>query len=249
MTLMSCGAVDDAAPFGDPSTPSPDQAGTTEQAVSISLINGYGVMQNGNRCWFDTPTSKWPGGKCMVPKGRTIGYFLTPSSCTGPFAADYAAAMQSAFHYVASELSLNGFAANLNAGGDVTATVRCDTPSSIDGATTIAQVNLRTVSTDCSSITQGNLCRVAQAQIRAFQSRIETGIFPSTVQDKRRIALENIFRHYMMHVAGLGNELCGADPLTDLMEFFSCRDRNDPRTWRLANLQKFERDALFAYRP
>src|SRR4051812_32981545 len=206
-------------------------------------------MKGGNHCWFDTATPKWPGGKCMVPKGRTINYNLQPRFCTGPFAADYAAAMQSAFNYVASELSLNGFVATTNGTGTVSATVTCDTPGFGDGDTTIAQVNLRTLSTDCSSITQGDLCRVATAQVRAFPSRIETGIFPSVVQDKRRVALENIFRHHMMQVAGLGNELCGADPLTDLMEFFSCRDRNDPRTWRLANLQKFERDALFAYRP
>ena len=79
---------------------------------------------------------------------------------------------------------------------------------------------------------------VCRGQARAFPSRIETGIFPSVAQDKRRVALENIFRHHMMHFAGLGEELCGADPLTDLMEGFSCRDINDPRTWRLANLQK-----------
>jgi hypothetical protein len=185
----------------------------------------------------------------LVPKGRSISYFLHPESCKGPFAADYAAAMQSAFNYVASELSLNGFVATLGGSSTVIVTVDCDTPSFADGANTLAQSNLTFNTRNCSSITPGSLCRFTGGQARAFQSRIETGIFPSAAQDKRRVALENIFRHHMMNFAGLGEELCGADPLTDLMEGFSCRDINDPRTWRLANLQKFERDALFAYRP
>lgn len=218
-----------------------------EDGEAISLWNGYGFDVNQNRCWFAPGLPAWGGGKCFVPSRKEITYTLLKSTCSGPLADDYIVAMDSAYNYVFNTLSLQGFTVHKDtAVRGVDSIVSC----SRGGASNALGDSTLAVAGDCQSTPHGQLCKFGKMFNFVFQSKIDP-IISGVAQAKRRVFIEDQFRHEMMHAAGLGHDVCGGDPVTNLMNRpASCQDNfSDPRTWSLANLVKFERDMLFTYAP
>jgi hypothetical protein len=262
----SSGKPETGLTHADPSTvpeaaPEPPEPGKERQA--LTTWDGFGSDGFSNRCWTEGQTIAWGGGRCWFPASRKIYFVRRMDSCTGPYAADYQAALDSAFAYVSSELALNGFQALLvldaSSSSNIVATIGCGSPWSGISGSALAGTEKEDTNGCSSNSFPGRVCMINKATVRLFRSRIETPQFARAASSLRRQFLRNVIAHEMGHVAGLGHDLCGPSPLARLMNDSACMsshagtgtefDATDYPTWSHKSFTTFERDMLFNYRP
>jgi hypothetical protein len=101
----------------------------------------------------------------------------------------------------------------------------------------------------CTSTQDGDLCKYTSAKLRIVPSRVTaTAGWSTATNEKKRTFMYNIAGHETGHVLGLGHDLCGNDPLANLMAGNACQPQNVNDGYG-AILMPFELSMLAAYRP
>lgn len=260
-----CGAAPEDATVED--TAEAPQIGKLEQR--LSYYDGYGVLDNMNRCWTNNHATDWVGGHCNMPNPvKRYYYNKRPSTCTGTYAADYAAAMNTAVSIMSSELTVAGWtvlSSSPTCTGSVctgnTVTVECGTPFAGTGSNAAGGTEIHVFPlVDCTSTQDGQRCNFGDTISRLYLSKVNSTMSGVTSSTARRKYMTAVFVHELGHSAGLGHEdgtpngeaNCLAPGLpvpggAQMMDPGGCQGGLTPAQWFQPSLTSFERDMLAAY--
>jgi hypothetical protein len=235
--------------------------GELEQALTV-LPNGYGVMKGTPtipssvqaRCWTDASQPTWPGGKCFVPFMRTVNVVENTSTCGGPYATDLRAGLLDASTYLRAKLAEYGWTVFRNnpvpdrQHPAVVIQLGCGSPFSGSNSNSVGGTAF--IEGGCTTRSAGQLCQFAQTNSRLYTSRFEAIPAMSTwTSTQRQKFAFDILAHEGGHGIGLGHELCGQNPLADLMGNTACQNANDPGSIYKGVFRTVELNWLEAYRP
>ena len=240
----------------DPSGGSdPDEAvGSTEQAATTFLPNGYGFMAGLNRCWIDPGNgiTRWQGD-CNIPRSKRITIAKHPSTCSGPFASNYAAAMNNAVTIIRDAVNGRGWSVSESGaiGGAINIDLSCGAAFGSGGDQYCQSLFVSSFgpANDCRSTSAGRLCGIDSARTRCVQASIETATFVAASSLAKTTFLTAQFAHQAGHAIGLGHDLCGGEPLADLMGKDACSNVNNVSSYFGHNFNPFELTLLSQYRP
>ncbi len=238
------------------------ELGTVRQALTSR--DGYGTLTNMNRCWTDNHQFGWVGGTCDYPNPARIVYFnKRPSTCTGTYAADYAAAMTTAVNLMAGEISNAGWtvlASDQQLRNKYTISVTCGSPFSGSGSNAGGGTTFIRDPLNCTSQQDGQSCVHGDTESRLYLTKVNSSMSGVVSATARRKYMTTLFAHELGHSVGLGHEdgtpngeancLQTGLPVAggaQLMDGGGCQGGLTPPQWFQASLTSFERDMLSAY--